>query len=132
MSGSENRPVWAAGDKYEPYIGRWSRLVAARFLDWVGVAGSKRWVDVGCGTGALLQTILATRNPILVSGVDRSENFLRHAGQGTRGEQPLLAVSDGQSLPFASAVFDAAVSGLVLNFVTEPEKMVSEMSRVTR
>jgi SAM-dependent methyltransferase len=132
MSGTDNRPVWAAGDKYEPYIGRWSRLVAARFLDWLDVADSKRWVDVGCGTGALLQTILATRKPTLVSGVDRSENFLRHAGQGSRGERPLLAVSDGQSLPFVSAVFDLAVSGLVLNHVPQPEKMVSEMSRVTR
>ncbi len=131
MSGSDNRPVWAAGDKYEPYIGRWSRLVAARFLDWLGVADSKRWVDVGCGTGALLQTIFATRDPTLVAGVDRSENFLRHAGQGTREEQPLLAASDGQLLPFKSAVFDVAVSGLVLNFVPHPEKMVSEMSRVT-
>ena len=110
----------------EPYIGRWSRLVAARFLDWLDVAHGKRWVDVGCGTGALLQTILATRNPTLVFGVDRSENFLRQAGQGARGEQPLLSVSDGQSLPFASAVFDVAVSGLVLNFVPQPEKMVGE------
>ena len=132
MSGSDNRPVWAAGDKYEPYIGRWSRLVAARFLDWLDVADSKRWVDVGCGTGALLQTILATRKPTLVSGVDRSENFLRHAGQGSGGERPLLAVSDGQSLPFVSAVFDLAVSGLVLNHVPQPENMVREMSRVTR
>ncbi|MEP6774379.1 MAG: class I SAM-dependent methyltransferase, partial [Chloroflexota bacterium] len=125
-------PVWAAGDRYESYVGRWSRLVAARFLSWIGFADRRKWVDVGCGTGALLQTILAARDPTLVAGVDRSENFLRHAGQGPRGEQALLAVSDGQSLPFASAVFDAAVSGLVLNFVPHPEKMVSEMSRVTQ
>ena len=132
MSSSDNRPLWAAGEKYEPFIGRWSRLVAARFLDWLDIAGSKRWVDVGCGTGALLQSIFATRKPTLVVGVDRSEGFLRHAGPGTPGEQPLLAVSDGQSLPFGAELFDAAVSGLVLNFVPQPELMVREMSRVTR
>lgn len=132
MSSSDNRPVWAAGEKYEPYIGRWSRLVAARFLSWIGVADQSKWVDVGCGTGALSQTILASRDPTLVAGVDRSEGFLRHTAMGTRGVQLLLAVSDGQSLPFAGVVFDAAVSGLVLNFVSQPEKMVREMSRVTR
>lgn len=25
---------WATGIAYEPYIGRWSRLVARRFIDW--------------------------------------------------------------------------------------------------
>lgn len=132
MSGANNRQVWAAGDKYEPYVGRWSRLVAARFLSWVGVGDEKRWVDVGCGTGALLQTIIATRNPTLAVGVDRSESYLRNAGHGPLDEQAVLAASNGQSLPFASAVFDAAMSGLVLNFVPQPEKMVSEMARVTR
>jgi SAM-dependent methyltransferase len=44
----------------------------------------------------------------------------------------VFAASDGQALPLASEVFDVAVSGLVLNFVPKPEKMVSEMARVTR
>lgn len=132
MSGKDRTQVWAAGDKYEPYVGRWSRLVAAEFLRWVGVGDGKRWVDVGCGTGALMQTILATRNPALVVGVDRSERYLRYAGDRTPGEQVVFAASDGQALPLASEVFDVAVSGLVLNFVPEPEKMVREMARVTR
>jgi hypothetical protein len=54
MSGKDRTQVWAAGDKYEPYVGRWSGLVAAEFLRWVGVGDGKRWVDVGCGTGALM------------------------------------------------------------------------------
>ena len=114
MSGKDRTQVWAAGDKYEPYVGRWSRLVAADFLRWVGVGDGKRWVDVGCGTGALTQTILATRNPALVVGVDRSERYLRHAGDRTHGEQVVFAASDGQALPLASEMFDVAVSGLVV------------------
>ncbi len=45
--------LWAAGEVYEPYVGRWSRLVAPRFLAWLGMPPGLRWIDVGCGTGAL-------------------------------------------------------------------------------
>ena len=30
-----NKDVWAAGDLYEPYVGRWSRVVAKEFLGWL-------------------------------------------------------------------------------------------------
>src|SRR5919198_5704459 len=47
--------VWASGDQYEPYVGRWSRLVAREFLAWIAVPPDSAWLDVGCGTGALTQ-----------------------------------------------------------------------------
>jgi methylase of polypeptide subunit release factors len=50
--------VWASGDGYEAYVGRWSRLVAAGFLTWLGTPSARRWLDVGCGTGALAAAIL--------------------------------------------------------------------------
>ena len=75
------RPVetWAAGDAYEPYIGRWSRLVAREFVAWLGVAGGAAWLDVGCGTGALSQTVLEAADPAAVVGIDPSLGFLAHA-----------------------------------------------------
>ena len=48
--------VWASGDAYEPFVGRWSRRAAREFIAW--------WLDVGCGTGALTQTILTTAAPM--------------------------------------------------------------------
>ena len=53
--------VWAAGDLYEPYVGRWSRSVASGFLDPLGVPEGARWLDVGCGTGALTRAILKNK-----------------------------------------------------------------------
>jgi hypothetical protein len=35
--------VWASGDLYEPYVGRWSRLVAREFFDWLAVPAGRDW-----------------------------------------------------------------------------------------
>src|SRR4029453_6451254 len=51
--------VWEAGDSYEAYVGRWSRRVAEIFVPWVGAGPGTRWLDVGCGTGALTAAVLA-------------------------------------------------------------------------
>jgi SAM-dependent methyltransferase len=61
-----------SGDAYEPFIGRWSRLVAREFLDWLIPSPGLKWLDVGCGTGALSGTILANCSPAAVIGIDPS------------------------------------------------------------
>ena len=77
--------VWASGDAYEPYVGRWSRLVAAEFVDWLDLPGDRRWLDVGCGTGALSSVIAARCEPAEVLGVDPSEAVDRLGGGACRG-----------------------------------------------
>ena len=129
-SPSQPPATWAAGDRYEPYVGRWSRRVAPEFLAWLAIPAGKRWLDVGCGTGALSQTILASAQPAEVAGVDPSEGFLAFAR--TRAPQAEFRVGDAQALPFEDDSFDAAVSGLVLNFVPDPAKAAAEMRRVVR
>ena len=123
--------VWAAGDAYEPYVGRWSRLVAREFVAWLGVAGGAAWLDVGCGTGALSQTVLEAADPAAVVAVDPSLGFLANA-RARLGGPVRLAAADARRLPVADARVDAAVSGLVLNFVPDPAAAVAEMARVTR
>jgi hypothetical protein len=54
----DKHDIWAVGNAYKPYVGCWSRVVAKAFVGWLGLEGG-RWLDVGCGTGALSQTILA-------------------------------------------------------------------------
>jgi SAM-dependent methyltransferase len=129
---NDRKDVWAAGKLYEPYVGRWSRLVAAEFLDWLGVAPGGDWLDVGCGTGALSETILRRAEPGSVKGIDPSAGFVAHAAAHIADARASFEVADAQSLPMPEASFDAAVSGLVLNFVPQPEKAVAEMKRVTR
>src|SRR4051812_10758149 len=73
---ADRKDVWASGDAYEPYVGRWSRLVARQFVAWLGVPANRGWLDVGCGTGALCKVILDRASPQHVTGVDPSDGFV--------------------------------------------------------
>ncbi|MGE5525458.1 MAG: class I SAM-dependent methyltransferase [Rhodospirillaceae bacterium] len=124
--------VWAAGDAYEPYVGRWSRLVAQRFLAWLDMPPGKEWLDVGCGTGALTQTILEHAVPRTVTGVDASPGFIEYAQAHVTDARASFRVGRAESLPVDTASCDAVVSGLVLNFLPQPAAGVSEMTRTAR
>lgn len=131
MDARAANDVWAAGRLYEPYVGRWSRLVARGFLDWLAIPPGMQWLDVGCGTGALSQTIVERCGPAAVTGIDPSAAFIEHAKAHVQGPVRFL-VGDAQSLPLDAASADAAVSGLVLNFVPQPQLALAEMARVVR
>ncbi|HUF00009.1 MAG TPA: class I SAM-dependent methyltransferase [Anaerolineales bacterium] len=126
------KDVWASGDSYEPYVGRWSRLVAREFIHWLAIPEERQWLDVGSGTGALSQTILDMANPKKVRGVDRSEDYVEFIRNRVDDPRAEFEVGNAQALPVGSEIFDAAVSGLVLNFVPQPDQMITEMARVVR
>jgi len=132
VESSRRHDKWADGDRYEPYVGRWSRRVASAFLDWLAVPQGKDWLDVGCGTGALSQTILERAHPRSLTGVDPSAGFVEYAKARISGERVRFEIGDAQALPIDAAAVDAAVSGLVLNFVKEPARALAEMARVVR
>ncbi|MFI1380509.1 class I SAM-dependent methyltransferase [Embleya sp. NPDC020886] len=122
---------WATGDAYELYMGRWSRLVADEFVAWLGCGSGLRWLDVGCGTGALTATVAARCRPRMVMGLERSTGFVVSAREAAPARASFV-VADARSLPLGDAVFDAVVSGLVLNFLPSPDAAVAEAARVVR
>jgi SAM-dependent methyltransferase len=121
---------WSSGEKYEPFIGRWSRLVAREFLAWLQVPAGVRWLDVGCGTGALTDAIVRAADPAKVLGVDPSPAFVEYARQHAVDRAVAFVTGDARELPAGDRSFDAAVSGLVLNFIPDRQRAVREMQRV--
>lgn len=124
--------AWVSGTAYEPYVGRWSRLVASEFLNWLAVPAGSHWLDVGCGTGALSRTILQRADPHKVKGIDRSEGYIAFIREQIQDERAQFEVADAQALPIASGLYDVVVSGFVLNFIPQPDRAVAEMARVSR
>ena len=110
-------------------MGRWSRPVAREFLAWLVMPAGRRWLDVGCGTGALNQTILQYQKPLQVTGIDPSESYLSYAHQQIDDSRFTSEIGNAQALPCESASYDAVVSGLMLNFVPLPQEAVAEMMR---
>jgi SAM-dependent methyltransferase len=119
------------GDAYERYMGRWSQLVGAVFLDWLKPANGLRLLDVGCGNGAFTELFATRCAPISVSGIDPSP-MLEFARTRPALRNADLRHGDAMALPFADNSFDLTVMPLVLFFVPEPSKGVAEMARVVK
>jgi SAM-dependent methyltransferase len=126
------KETWGSGGPYDQYVGRWSRLVAEEFLAWLGSPARQTWSDVGCGTGALVECILAKREPKFILAIDRSGGFVGEAHRKIDDPRVCFGVADATALPWSSACFDTTISGLVLNFVPNAAAMIREMSRVAR
>ena len=129
---SDRHDAWQAGDSYERYMGRWSRQVAPRFLEWLGAPDRLDWLDVGAGTGALSAEIATRCDPRSLVAVDPSEGFLETARARVPDRRVEFRVGDAQALPVETRSRDVVVSGLVLNFVPDKEKALLEMQRVAR
>ena len=122
---------WDNGIAYEQYVGRWSRRVAPVFLSWLGIPIGRRWLDVGCGTGALCEAIADHCSPSSVAGVEPSEGFLKMARENLAGRAEFHQGS-ATAIPLVDEAVDVVVSGLVLNFVSDQRAALAEMTRVAR
>jgi ubiquinone/menaquinone biosynthesis C-methylase UbiE len=122
--------MWDDAVGYEAYVGRWSREVSRQFVSWLNISGPARWLDVGCGTGAVSEAIRHLSPEARIVGIDSSTAYVsdlrRRLGDGTVS----TAISRAERLPFGRGAFDATVAGLVLNFV-DAAQVMDELRRVT-
>lgn len=125
--GSDN---WQRGNVYEGYVGRWSRKVAPEFLSWIDVPAGRRWLDVGCGTGALTVVLAEVLGAGNVAAIDPSERFVAACRDRAPGAD--LRVGIGEELPWSDAEFDAVLAQLVVNGMNDARRGAAEMRRVAR
>jgi SAM-dependent methyltransferase len=128
MPGSSDD--WNAGGTYEVFMGRWSRLLARRFVSWLCVRPGADWLDVGCGTGALADAICDAANPASVVACDPSEAFVEYARRHQADPRVSFVAAGVGRLPARPGGFDCVASQLALNFFPNPEAAVDEMRRI--
>jgi SAM-dependent methyltransferase len=119
-----------AGQAYDRFMGRYSRLLAPQLAGLAGVRAGQRALDIGCGPGALTAELVARLGPEAVAAVDPSEPFVAAARARYPGVNVLQA--SAEQLPFPDGSFDAALAQLVVHFMADPVAGLAEMARVTR
>ncbi len=124
--------VAADGDGYDLQMARWSRRLAPLFIQFAGITGGERVLDVGCGTGSLTFELAQRPSFGAIQGIDLSPVYVEHAKKRARDRRLGFQVGDACALPFANASFDHSVSMLVLQFIPKPDLAVREMCRVTQ
>ena len=122
--------VWERGDPYEQYVGQWSRRIAPLFLSWLRIPAGRKWLDLGCGTGALCAAIVDHCAPAWLAGIEPSEGFLNTAKENLSG-RTILQQGSATEIPVQDSSVDVVVSGLVLNFLPDQRAALAEMMRVT-
>lgn len=121
----------AGADAYDRFMGRYSRPLATAFADWCLPADAgTRFLDVGCGPGALTEVAVQRLGASSVVAVDPTPGFVEAFRARHRGVEVHRA--SAEHLPFAGGEFDAAAAQLVFHFVSEPERGAAEMARVVR
>jgi SAM-dependent methyltransferase len=128
MSGAET--FRASADAYNRLVGRYSPPLAAALTEFAGIEPGMRALDVGCGPGALTAALVERLGAAGVSAADPSEPFAEACRARLPGVE--VVVAPAESLPFADAAFDGALSQLVVNFMSDAAAGVGEMARVTR
>ncbi len=132
MKRDSEYDAWNAGQGYELYMGRWSRRIAVRFVDWLTAPQNADWLEIGCGSGALTATVLANCDPRSILATDQSSEFVAHASGTLDDPRVRFEIADAQQVPANDAAFDVVTSALVLNFIPDKIAALNEMQRILR
>jgi SAM-dependent methyltransferase len=97
-------------------------------LDAAAVGSGTRLLDVGCGTGMLLE--LAAARAAEPSGIDVTPGLLAIARE--RLSEADLREGDMETLPFEDGAFDAVVGVNAFQFAGDPGLALAEAARVLR
>lgn len=116
------------------YDTRWSFYVEATTSATIARLSpppTGRVLDVGCGTGALLQKLARKFPQARLAGVDPAPEMLAVA---RRRVSPETELREGwaEDLPFAEGAFDVIVSCSMFHYSRQPIAALVEMTRVLR
>jgi SAM-dependent methyltransferase len=125
--------MFANAEAYERFMGRWSRSIAARLIDFINLPDEGQLLDIGSGTGSLAFALAYRTANTRVIGVDPSKEYVAYADSGNPFPDRIqFEIGDAQHLRFADATFAGSLSLLVFNFIPDPLTALQEARRVTK
>ncbi|MBW4564315.1 MAG: class I SAM-dependent methyltransferase [Mojavia pulchra JT2-VF2] len=107
------------------------QTVHKRLLEHVDLPPQPKVLDLGCGTGRLLDRLAAKFADLRGTGLDLSPEMLRVARQKNRHHPRLIYIEGkAESLPFADGQFNAVFNSISFLHYLEPKQVMSEVARV--
>ncbi|MEH7880154.1 class I SAM-dependent methyltransferase [Rhizobium laguerreae] len=97
-------------------------------LALVGDAAGLSVLDAGCGGGAHAAALL--ERGAVVTGIDASAGMLEIAQRRLEGRARLLTADLNEALPFADKAFDLILASLVMHYLPDWSKPLSEFNRL--
>lgn len=116
------------------YDSRWSFYVNATIEETVNrleIEPGERILDLGCGTGVLIQRLLKMTPEIEVFGIDACAEMLEIAKQKLP-EFVDLKLGSADNLPFPCNSFDVVVSTSAFHYFRDPSQALQEAKRVLK
>lgn len=129
---TEAKRFFVDGVAYERAMGRCSRVAGKEFLKWLSVPDGLKWLDVGCGTGSFTELVLDSHAPRAISAIDPSEDQIAFAKSKRWAGEVDFRVGDAMSLPYDADIFDVAIMALVIQYIPNPARAMSEITRVVK
>jgi ubiquinone/menaquinone biosynthesis C-methylase UbiE len=117
-------------DRYDRFMGRYSRLLAPEMARFAGIDHGMRVVDIGCGTGVLATALAEVVGEPNVAAIDPMQRFVDACRSRVPGAE--VRLGHAEALPWADGRFDAAIAQLVVAFMDDPHAGVAEMRRIVR
>ena len=115
---------------YQRFMGRYSELLAARFVELLDVAVGQRGIDIGAGPGALTAPLAEVLGVDGVAAIDPSRSFVAALRERIPGIDAREA--SAEAIPFVTGTFDLAAAQLVVQFMADPVAGLAEMARVVK
>lgn len=124
--------MFSSAAAYERFMGRWSAPLARLFAEFALAQDGGRVLDVGCGTGSMVQAVVEKNPRSAIVGIDPVQGFIDHCHARFADTRITFDRGSALELPYPDDSFDQALSLLVFHLIPDPAKAASEMRRVTR
>jgi ubiquinone/menaquinone biosynthesis C-methylase UbiE len=118
----------------DQYDDRWSFYINATLqatLSHLNIPPGDRLLDLGCGTGTLLEKLQKVSPEAELFGIDPTAEMLNVARQKLPASID-LKVGNATNIPFPSDSFDILVSTSAFHYFRHPEQAIGEMKRVLK
>jgi ubiquinone/menaquinone biosynthesis C-methylase UbiE len=122
------RDFWETGRKADSQC----RLPTAAFLRNIADGGTV--LEIGCGTGRVLESLASRRHRVRLVGIDWSVALLSIARQRV-GRSSILVNGDARSLPFDDETFDGCILSAMLTCLpcrADRMRVLRDAFRVTK